>query len=42
MTPEHFTDDIESIYDPAETGFKGCLEPLIDDPPTGGDDDGEH
>ena len=39
MTPEKFTDDIESIYDPAETGNKGCLIPILDDPAQGGSED---
>ena len=38
--PESFLDEIEYLYDAAETGFTGCLEPKLDDPPEGGDDDG--
>lgn len=36
--PEQFPDDIEAIYDPAETGFAGCLLPQLDDPPTDTDE----
>ena len=41
MTPEHFTDDVAWLLDPAETGNCGCLLPQLEDPPEGGEDDGD-
>ena len=37
--PEHFLPEVEEALDPAETGQHGCLLPIMDDPPEGGDDD---
>lgn len=39
--PEQFTDDIEALYDAAETGRVGCLEPQIDDDGPHGEEDDE-
>ena len=39
--PETFTDDVQAIIDAAETGTRGCLLPLLDDPPTDTEDEGE-
>jgi hypothetical protein len=38
--PEQFMDDIEYLYDAAETGEHGCLLPKLDDPRKGDEDEG--